>query len=439
MNDSEVRPASGLGATPRRGRRAGERERLAFLAEAGMVLEASLELDEVVATVVDLCVPHLADACTLHLVEGGALRQVGAGHRDADTVAVLAEHHGSTWRADRLDVDLTAPRVVDEGDERWVDSAGPVPVLRRGGARSAVLVPLHGSAGLVGVLTLGRAGPTESPLADVMTVAELARRVSMAVTNAVRYAAVEAARHRSEAVLETLRRTLVPDALPAIPGVEVASRYHAAGSGEGPEPGGDFFDVFSLRGEAWGIVLGDVCGKGPEAAVLTALTRYAVRGAAIGERNPARVLTRVNEVLLADKAADRFCTVVYGRLRLRPGGARLALALSGHPPPLLLRACGTVSQVGVPGLPVGAFDHPDPGEELVVLDPEDVLVLYTDGVTEARSATGWYGEERLAAALVEAGPGAGAAGVADAVADDVLRFSGGALRDDMAVLVLRVR
>jgi serine phosphatase RsbU (regulator of sigma subunit) len=439
MSDSGVRPASGLGATPRRGRRAGERERLAFLAEAGVVLEASLELDDVVATVVDLCVPHLADACTLHLVEGGSLRQVGEGHRDAGATAVLAEHRGATWRADRPDVDLTAPRVVEEGDERWADPAGPVPVLRRAGARSAVLVPLRSTAGLVGVLALGRIGSAEPPLSDGTTVAELARRVAMAVANAVRYAAVDEARHRSEAVLETLRRTLVPDALPAIPGVEVASRYHAAGSRDGPEPGGDFYDVFSLRGEAWGVVLGDVCGKGPEAAVLTALTRYAVRGAAIGERSPARVLARVNEVLLADQAADRFCTVVYGRLRLRPDGVRLTLALGGHPPPLLLRADGTVSRVGVPGLPVGVFDHPDPGEELVVLDPGDVLVLYTDGVTEARSATEWYGEERLAARLAEVGPCVGAERVADAVAEDVLRFSGGVLRDDMAVLALRVR
>jgi serine phosphatase RsbU (regulator of sigma subunit) len=415
-----------------------EHERLEFIAESGIRLESSLRLDEILANVVSLALPRLGEACSVHLRIDARLVQVAEGHVDEHAERQLRERRepidarvdGLLWEV----LGRGATSSSTAADPRWADETALV-AMGEVGISSVILVPLLGLDAAVGVLVLGLAGErAEAGPACLDTIREFGRRVAMAVVNANRYAEVEAAQRRFEAVARTLQRTLVPATLPAIPGVELAARYHS--TGDGTAPGGDFYDVFHLPAEAWGIVLGDVCGKGVEAAVLTALTRYTVRGAAVGERRPARVLHRVNEVLLGDAQADRFCTVVYGRLRLVSGGARFTLSLSGHPPPLLLRADGGVARVGSPGMPVGVFETLEVSEEVVYLDPGDTLVFYTDGVTEARNSGDWYGEERLASLI--ATQHGGAASIADAVAADVLAFSGGILRDDMALLVVRL-
>lgn len=415
-----------------------ELDRFSFVAEAGIRLDSSLVLDDILANVVSLAVPRLGDACTVHLRTDERLVRMAEGHVDEDKEHQLrtgpapdARRGGLLWSVLRGGTTLWSTPDHDPG---WVDDPTLVS-LRRAGVTAAAIVPLVGLDGAVGVLVVGLAEARVAaghPCLD--TVREFGRRVATAVANANRFAAMEAAQQRFESVARTLQRTLVPATLPKIPGVELAARYHSAG--DGTAPGGDFYDVFHLPAEAWGVVLGDVCGKGVEAAVLTALTRYTVRGVAVSERRPSRVLGRVNEVLLGDVQADRFCTVVYGRLRLVSGGARFTLALSGHPAPVLLRADGGVARVGSPGLPVGVFEGVEASEEVVYLDPGDTLVFFTDGVTEARSADGWYGEARLARVAAQAH--GSAESVAEAVAADVLAFSGGHLRDDMAVLVLRV-
>jgi serine phosphatase RsbU (regulator of sigma subunit) len=232
-------------------------------------------------------------------------------------------------------------------------------------------------------------------------------------------------------VARTLQRSLLPRELPEIPGVEVAARYLAAGDGN--EVGGDFYDCFATGAGDWALVIGDVCGKGAEAAALTALARYTVRAAALQTRSPSAVLGQLNAALLRDGLDFRFCTVLY--VSLTPHADRISACLSagGHPLPLVLRAGGAVETVGSPGSLLGIVDPPELAEDRLELAPGDSLVLFTDGVTEADRASG---PERVSAFLAGCA-GAGAADIAAAVEREALAAAGGAARDDVAVLVAR--
>jgi PAS domain S-box-containing protein len=234
-------------------------------------------------------------------------------------------------------------------------------------------------------------------------------------------------------VARTLQQSLLPRALPAVPGVELAARYLAAG--EGNEVGGDFYDCYATGGGDWALVVGDVCGKGAEAAALTALARYTLRAASQHTRRPRAVLTELNEALLRDRQDYRFCTVVYVSLTPRDDRVSACVAAAGHPLPLVLRAEGDIETVGSPGSLLGIVDTPELVEERVELMPGDALVLYTDGVTEADRAAG---PERLAAVL-EGCRGVDAAAIAAAVEADALAAHGGLARDDVAVVVVRPR
>jgi PAS domain S-box-containing protein len=234
-------------------------------------------------------------------------------------------------------------------------------------------------------------------------------------------------------VARTLQQSLLPRELPDIPGVELAARYLAAG--EGNEVGGDFYDCFATGGGDWALVVGDVCGKGAEAAALTALARYTLRAAAQHTRRPRAALTELNEALLRDRVDYRFCTVLYASLTPRDDRVTACVAAAGHPLPLLLRENGEVTTVGSPGSLLGIVDTPELTEHTVELGPGDALVLYTDGVTEAdRSA----GPGRLAGVL-EGCRGVDAAAIAEAVEADALAAGGGPARDDVAVVVVRQR
>jgi len=234
-------------------------------------------------------------------------------------------------------------------------------------------------------------------------------------------------------IARTLQQSLLPRALPDVPGVELAARYVAAG--EGNEVGGDFYDCYATGGGDWALVVGDVCGKGAEAAALTALARYTLRAASQHTRRPRAVLTELNEALLRDRQDYRFCTVVYVSLTPRDDRVSACVAAAGHPLPLVLRAEGDIETVGSPGSLLGIVDTPELVEERVELMPGDALVLYTDGVTEADRAAG---PERLAAVL-EGCRGVDAAAIAAAVEADALAAHGGPARDDVAIVVVRPR
>ena len=245
---------------------------------------------------------------------------------------------------------------------------------------------------------------------------------------------------RFAALARTLQESLLPPDLPDVRGVELATRYHPAG--EGVDVGGDFYDVFQTSPRAWGIVVGDVCGKGAEAARLTALARYTVRAASMQARTPSRILAMLNEALLrhnsleVDDGDGRFASVVYASLRRTRDGINLAVSSGGHPPGLLVQPDGTVRPVGTGGTLLGLFRNAELVDEAVELHPGDVLVLYTDGVTEARGPDGELGEEGLTEVLRRCA-GASAKELAGEVERVVLAHQGGTAHDDIAILAVR--
>ncbi|MBW3669646.1 MAG: SpoIIE family protein phosphatase [Actinobacteria bacterium] len=247
--------------------------------------------------------------------------------------------------------------------------------------------------------------------------------------------AAQATSERFASLARTLQASLLPPHLPDIQGLDVAAAYRPAGAGI--DVGGDFYDVFPARGTGWGVVMGDVCGKGAEAATLTALARYTVRAAVMRARRPRNVLSLLNEAVMRQDEHGRFITVAYGALRCFENHVEVVVSLGGHPQPVLLRADGTASVVGRPGTVLGVVERPELFDQAVLLVPGDALVFYTDGVTEARGAEGQFGEERLLT-VVEEATGAGAAGLVAAIEGAVNRFEGGVSRDDLALLVVRV-
>jgi PAS domain S-box-containing protein len=353
-----------------------------FLGEASRLLSTSLDTGVTLDRVARAAVPELADWCRVDMPdERGELR-----------------------------------RAAGVGDEVEVDERPPITVPMVAGDRA------------IGQITLGtshsarRLGDTERALAE-----ELARRAAVAIENA----RVHAARTH---IATTLQRSLLPPRLPTVPNVTIAARYRAAG--ETNEVSGDFYDVFAV-GDAWMVVMGDVTGKGPDAAAITSLARYTMRTAAMYERSPAAVLSRLNEALAADVDRRRLCTAVCARIELADDGTLSAiLALGGHPPPYLLGAEG-VRAVGTPGPLLGAFDTGDWEERHVTVGAGEALVLYTDGVTDTRGADGGvFGHDRLEAVLRRAA-GYDADEIAARVDDALRAFEHGHQRDDVALLVLR--
>lgn len=242
----------------------------------------------------------------------------------------------------------------------------------------------------------------------------------------------EASEERATALARTLQQTLIPPTPPAVPHLEVAAQYRPAG--DGTEIGGDFYDVFQVGTGDWVVVIGDVSGKGVHAAVVTALARYTLRAAAMEHDSPAEALATLNDVLLRHDTA-RFCTVAFLRLQERGGSWQGSFCSGGHPLPMHRRADGLIDLLGRPGSLLGVLEEPILHDVPVALQPGDTLLLYTDGVPEARTGVDFYGEARTAAVL--AGAHASAGELADALLADVLSFQGGTPRDDIAAVVIR--
>jgi serine phosphatase RsbU (regulator of sigma subunit) len=238
-------------------------------------------------------------------------------------------------------------------------------------------------------------------------------------------------------VARTLQAGLLPERLDDIPGLEVAIRYHSIA--DGGTVGGDFYDCFAISPGRWLVVVGDVAGTGTAAAVLTGLARHTLRAIALREERPEAMLRFLNEALRRQSAGNAFCTVGLGTLEPAEGGGFDAcLAAGGHPFPLLVRAGGSVEEVVVRGTLLGVEAEPVLEPVSVTLAPGDTLMLYTDGVVDARDATGdRFGEERLVAA-VDAAAGGSAEDVAGAVDQAVAAFEPDHQRDDRAIFVMRV-
>ena len=243
----------------------------------------------------------------------------------------------------------------------------------------------------------------------------------------------EVSEARATALAKTLQQTLIPPALPTIEGIDVAAAYRAAGSGG--EVGGDFYDIFQVDEENWIVALGDVCGKGAEAAVVTALARYTIRALAVQTLTPSEILDRLNVALLTQRV-DRYCTVAILALRRAGAGWNVTVSLGGHPQPVLHDPETGPRFVGQAGSLVGVLDTAAWVDSQIQLRAGQSLFLYTDGVTEARRGHDFYGDERLRQTVGRYG--GSAAELVDGVVADVLAFQGSSPRDDIAVVSLGV-
>ncbi|MGZ8746823.1 MAG: SpoIIE family protein phosphatase [Mycobacterium sp.] len=239
--------------------------------------------------------------------------------------------------------------------------------------------------------------------------------------------------------VETLRNSLLPPVLSPPTGLEAAEYYNTASV---DDVGGDFYDLFPLSRTTWGFFLGDVSGKGVDAAVVTGLTRYTLRAAAVYDDDPVEVLHNLNTVLSQELGGElnRFCTLIYGKLSRCDNGFDVHLASGGHPPPLLFYADGSSYYVDtIGGQAVGITNEPHFVASQFVLAPGDTLVLYTDGLTEASTGVGRerYDDEGALLRFAKAHSPTTASAIVDAVSG-LLEGLGSGVEDDTAVLALGV-
>ncbi len=413
-----------------------------FLAESTGVLAASLDADETLRKVAWLAVPEIADWCAVDLAdENGGIERVALVHADPRQLARAQEFQrryppdpnaeSGVPKVLRTGEPELWPEISDEFLEASVQEPEQLALIREIGLRSAMIVPMTVHDRTIGALTFvnGASGRRFSE-EDLPMAQELAHRCATAIDNARVYG-------ERDYIARTLQSSLLPSELPTIPGLQTAARFRATGAGN--EVGGDFYDLFQTGERGWAVVVGDVCGKGPDAAAVTALARYTLRAAAMSERLPSRVLGMLNEALMRQVGKRGFCTVAYAYLEsLDDGdGARLGFASGGHPLPLVLRADGKVEWLGSHGMLLGAVSDPDIDDRSVSLGAGDSVVFYTDGVTEAGSPRAALGEDRLAE-IVSGCSGMSADAIAGSVEDAAIEAEDGRPRDDIAVVVVQV-
>lgn len=289
-------------------------------------------------------------------------------------------------------------------------------------------VPLLLRRGALGALKLGFAAPRDFGPEDCELLLALGLQVAQALDRARLY-------ERVSEIAHVLQQGLLPRRLPSMPHMELAVRYRPLG--DAAEVGGDFYDVFEAGEGEWALALGDVSGKGTEAAVLNGMARNMIRAITLRERDPVTILASLNAAILQHGDGERFCTVVLATLRPDGDGWALTLASAGHPPPLVLRTDGGIEAVPVRGDLLGLFGDVNHERAEVRLAPGDAIVFHTDGITEARRGEELFGDERLRAAVQQA-RGVDAEALADRIESVVQDFARGVPRDDEAVVVLRV-
>jgi PAS domain S-box-containing protein len=412
-----------------------------FLAEASRALADSLEYESTLAAIAQLAVPVMADWCAVDLVADmvGELDRVAVAHIDPAKVVwakEIAERYPADPRSDR-----GVHHVLRTGESQiWTDIPDALiaeaaqdeehlRLIRTLGMTSAMMVPMRVRDRVFGVISFvsAESGRHFSD-ADLRLAEDLALRAGTAVENARLY------RARTK-IARTLQASLLPPLLPEVPGIDAGALYRPAG--EEHEVGGDFYDLFATAENHWFAVIGDVCGKGAEAAAVTALARYTIRAAAAQRRSPAAILRWVNEAMLRE-GSSRFCTIALAHLDRSAGATRLTVAVGGHPAPLVLRADGSVEEAGAGGTLIGLVEDPNLREKTTLLAAGDAVLLYTDGVTEAEAPHRVWEADELAA-VVAGAAGATAQELVDHVANAALAGLQTPPRDDVAMLALRLR
>ncbi|MEU5538917.1 SpoIIE family protein phosphatase [Streptomyces sp. NPDC020362] len=436
--------------------RLGELERLrrgslSFLVEASDLLAGTLDRDQTLALMAQMTVPTLATWCAVYTIADQASEPYLSYvlHEDEELIdgikSLLSKMpppdpvptpgarvwtapgevaHQAALRTSMRSLGLTGGPV-----HQVTAGIGPTLATASAVGGETVVLPLVARNRVIGMLTLGK--PTDEHFRqEILELAEdLSRRAALALDNARLYS-------ERTAISQALQRSLLPPGTPHIDGVEVEVIYRAAG--EGNEVGGDFYDVFPIGEGAYGFAIGDVCGTGPNAAAVTGLARHALRLLAREGLSGPAVLERLNSAILDEGDRSRFLTLLYGELRPQAdGSAELKVVCAGHPLPLRLRQDGTVVASAEPQPLLGVIEDLELYEETVTLDPGDVLLCVTDGVTERREGTRMLGDDGLADVLTTC-TGLTAGAVAARIMRAVERFASDAPSDDMAILAMRV-
>jgi serine phosphatase RsbU (regulator of sigma subunit) len=411
--------------------------RTRVLAESGRILASSLDYQETLRNIAQIAVPALADYCGVDLLDDdGLLARVAAAHRDPARRDLV----GRLEAIEPYLPDRSAPagRVLLTGTSELYDgiTAAQLAATARSDTHheliqaldihSALLVPMRVPARTIGLLTLATTGSRRRMSDEDVELAEqLGRRAAVAVENARLHTTVTG-------VARTLQRTLRPDSVPEIPGWEAAALYRPAQTELRLDIGGDFYEFFK-HDNTWFVIVGDVTGKGVEAASVTALMRYGARVASRAEPQPAAILRRLDEALKQQRDEPALCTAICLSLH----ADHVVISSGGHPPALLVSgASGEVRRAPEPGPILGAFDDAEWSQQRVAISSRELLVLYTDGVTETRGREGRFGIERLRALASTHGEG-GPASFLPELEDALDAFGQGSSRDDVAVLALR--
>ncbi|WP_345663488.1 SpoIIE family protein phosphatase [Streptomyces venetus] len=436
--------------------RLGELERLrrgslSFLVEASDLLAGTLDRDQTLALMAQMTVPTLATWCAVYTIADQASEPYLSYvlHEDEELIDGIKSLLSKVPPPDPVPTPgarvWTAPGEVAHqaalrssmrslglsgGPTRQVTPGiGPTLATASAVGGETVVLPLVARNRVIGMLTLGK--PTDEHFRqEILELAEdLSRRAALALDNARLYS-------ERTAISQSLQRSLLPPELPTIEGVEVEVIYRAAG--EGNEVGGDFYDVFPISDGSYGFAIGDVCGTGPNAAAVTGLARHALRLLAREGLSGPTVLERLNSAILDEGARSRFLTLLYGEMRPQEdGSAELKVVCAGHPLPLRLRPDGTVEPAAEPQPLLGVIEDLELYEQTVTLDPGDVLLCVTDGVTERREGARMLGDDGLADVLTTC-TGLTAGAVAARIMRAVERFASDAPSDDMAILAMRV-
>jgi len=382
---------------------------LTFLAEASDLLAQSLDVDLTLALIPRLVVPRLGPWCAVHVLDDdGSLRLAACTHTDESTVPKLLD-----------ELDAARPQLLEA---IGLDSAMPLAAPVDG-----VSVALIARGQRLGTLSVGRdPGRWQRP-EELAVVEDIARRAALAIDNARIHA-------ERRSVAQALQRSLLPPELPVVTGVDLGAEY--VPTGETVDVGGDFYDLVRLPDDDWVIVVGDVSGKGVQAAIVTGLVRDVTRVLVRDGRPPVEALTRLNETLV-ERGGGRFCTLALATLHRRADRTLdVTLHLAGHDQPVLVDADGNTALVGRCGTALGLLPVVKSPSALVTLHPGDMLIFFTDGVTERRHRGQLFGIDRLRR---EAGALAGfpAEVVAGRLRTAAVTFSPDPPRDDIAIFVLR--
>ncbi|MFC8275365.1 SpoIIE family protein phosphatase [Streptomyces sp. NPDC057271] len=433
--------------------RLGELERLrrgslSFLVEASDLLAGTLDRDQTLALMAQMTVPTLATWCAVYTIADQASDPYLSYvlHEDEDRIDGLKALLSSiappdpvptlgarVWSAPAEAAHRaalsTSMRELGHGSGSLSSGIDTTLATAAAVGGETVVLPLVARNRVIGMLTLGK--PSDDHFRqEILELAEdLSRRAALALDNARLYS-------ERMAISQSLQRSLLPPGLPQIPGVEVEVIYRAAG--EGNEVGGDFYDLFPIRDNAYGFAIGDVCGTGPEAAAVTGLARHALRLLAREGFGGPAVLERLNAAILDEGARSRFLTLLYGEMwPQEDGSAILKVVCAGHPLPLRLRQDGTVVPAADPQPLLGVLDELELYEQTITLEPGDVLLCVTDGVTERREGTRMLGDDGLIEVLKTC-TGLTAGAVAARILRAVERFAQEPASDDMAILAMRL-